>query len=468
MTSNASLLIPLSSFRSVAWPAMPDTNGTAMLALQYQLEQSQWWPPDLLRAKQMDQLQALLPHACNTINFYRERLGAAGYVPGQPLTEAIWQAIPILTRSEIQRAGDALLSRRIPAAHGKPSEVQTSGSTGQPMKTYGTGITQFFWQVFTLRDHLWQRRELGGKLAIIRYWPDGSAAPPAGLHLPGWGPSTDAAFHTGPSSVLSIDSSITQQVEWLRKENPDYLLTHPTVARALAEHFIEHGLSLPGLREIRTLSEAMPPDLRALCQQAWGVPVVDMYTTREAGYVALQCPEHFHYHIQSENVLVEILDANGMPCEPGQTGRVVLTSLHNFAYPLIRYEIGDYAEMGEPCPCGRGLPVIKRVMGRVRNMMQLPGGEQRWPLLNYQAYREIVPLRQLQMVQRSSDGIEVHLVTERAITADEESRLAEAIRTSLGYDFTLNFHYCQEIPRSKSGKFEDFMCEIPVTNIEKS
>lgn len=468
MTGTALPLLPVSSFPSVAWPAMPGASGTAMLALQYQLGQSQWWPPELLRAKQMEQLQALLQHACHTIDFYRERLGAAGYVPGQPLTEAVWQAIPVLTRSEIQRAGDALLSRRIPAAHGRPGEVQTSGSTGQPLKTYGSGITQFFWQVFTLRDHLWQRRDLGGKLAIIRYWPDGSAAPPAGLHLPGWGPSTDAAFHTGPSSVLSIDSSTTQQAEWLLKEKPDYLLTHPTVARALAEHFIEHGFSLPELREVRTLSEALPSDLRALCRQAWGVPVVDMYTTREAGYIALQCPEHTHYHIQSENVLVEVLDASGAPCEPGQTGRVVLTSLHNFAYPLIRYEIGDYAELGEPCPCGRGLPVLTRVMGRVRNMLQLPDGEQRWPLLNYKAYREIVPLRQLQLIQRNSDSIEARLVTERPITADEESRLAEAIRASLGYHFTMNFNYCQEIPRSKGGKFEDFMCEIPVQNIEKT
>jgi phenylacetate-CoA ligase len=191
-----------------------------------------------------------------------------------------------------------------------------------------------------------------------------------------------------------------------------------------------------------------------------------MYTTREAGYVALQCPDYQHYHIQSENVLVEILDDNGLPCPPGEVGRVVITSLHNFAYPLIRYEIGDYAEVGETCPCGRGLPVIQQVMGRVRNMMQLPDGEQRWPLLNYRAYREIVPLRQLQLIQRSTNNIEVHLVTERSVTTAEESSLAEAIRASLGYHFALRFNYCKEIPRSKSGKFEDFMCEIPATNIK--
>lgn len=464
MTSNASQLTPTSSFRSVAWPAMPSAGGAAVLALQYQLEQSQWWSPEVLRAKQMEQLQGLLLHAHHTIGFYRERLGAAGYVAGQPVTDAIWQAIPILTRSEVQDAGDALLSSAIPVSHGKPNEVQTSGSTGRPLKTYGTDITQFFWHAFNLRDHLWHRRDLGGKLAIIRYWPDGSAAPPAGLHLPGWGPSTDVAFHTGPSSVLSIDSNVTQQTAWLLNENPDYLLTHPTVARALAEHFIEHGLSLPKLREIRTLSEALPPDLRALCQKAWGVPVVDVYTTREAGYVALQCPEHQHYHIQSESVLVEILDASGAPCVPGQSGRVVLTSLHNFAAPLIRYDLGDYAEVGESCPCGRGLPVIKRILGRVRNMMILPGGEQRWPLFNFPELQKAIPLLQIQLVQHSINGIEVRLVAARPINAEEESRLAQVLHHSLGHPFDLTFSYLQEIGRSKSGKFEDFICEVVLTN----
>lgn len=456
-----STLIPKSAIQSVVWPSMPGANAALMLAMQYQLEKSQWWSEDLLRAKQMEQVGALLKHAYHSIGFYRERLSAAGYTAENPISDATWQAIPILSRSEIQQAGDALLSSQIPASHGQAAESRTSGSTGRPLKTYDTGITQLFWFTLTLREHLWHKRDFAAKLGIIRYWADSSANPPSGLHLPGWGPATDVAFHTGPSSVLSINSSITQQVEWLLREKPDYLLTHPTVARALAEHFIEHKIPLLSLREVRTLSESLPHDLRALCQQAWGVPVVDMYSSREAGYMALQCPEHQHYHIQSENLLVEILDVNGMPCAAGQTGRVVLTSLHNFAYPLIRYEIGDYAEVGKPCPCGRGLPVIKRIMGRVRNMMQLPGGEQRWPILNYNAYREIVPLRQLQLIQHSADNIEVRLVIERVVTPGEELRLAEAIRTSLGYPFTLNFNYCQEIRRSKSGKFEDFMNEIP-------
>src|SRR6185295_14515719 len=99
----------------------------------------------------------------------------------------------------------------------------------------------------------------------------------------------------------------------------------------------------------------------------WGVGVVDVYSSEECGQIALQCPEHEQYHVQSESVLVEVLDDEGRPCAPGTIGRVVLTTLQNFAMPLIRYDIGDFAEPGPACPCGRALPVLTRIVGRVRN-----------------------------------------------------------------------------------------------------
>ena len=97
-----------------------------------------------------------------------------------------------------------------------------------------------------------------------------------------------------------------------------------------------------------------------------------MYSSQEVGYIALECPTGESYHVQAENVLVEVLDDQDRPCSPGDVGRVVVTALHNFATPLLRYDIGDYAEVGAPCPCGRGLPALRRIMGRQRNMALLP------------------------------------------------------------------------------------------------
>src|SRR6185437_16003324 len=160
---------------------------------------------------------------------------------------------------------------------------------------------------------------------------------------------------------------------------PHYLLSYPSNSRALARYAQREKIRLPGLRAVHTYGEPLTPDVREACREAWGVPAIDVYSCEELGFVALQCPRHEHYHVQSESVLVEILDEDGLPARPGEIGRVVLTSLHNFAMPLIRYAIGDYAEVGAPCPCGRGLPVIERLLGRRRNMVTLPDGRRAWP-----------------------------------------------------------------------------------------
>ncbi|MEE8213348.1 MAG: phenylacetate--CoA ligase family protein, partial [Alphaproteobacteria bacterium] len=167
-----------------------------------------------------------------------------------------------------------------------------------------------------------------------------------------------------------------------------------------------------------------------------------------------------HYHVQSENVLVEILDKDGKPCPPGEVGRLVVTDFHNFATPLIRYEIGDYAEAGEPCSCGRGLPVLRRILGRVRNIATLPSGEKFWPRFYSDDLAGIAPVRQVQLVQRSVHDIDVRLVVARALTGDEEERLKSVILEYLGHPFTLRFTYVDEIPRSASGKYEDFLSVI--------
>jgi phenylacetate-CoA ligase len=106
------------------------------------------------------------------------------------------------------------------------------------------------------------------------------------------------------------------------------------------------------------MSEVLDPETCDDCQKYWGGPVIESYSAKEAGTIALQCPEHGRLHVQSESLLLEILYESGRACAPDKIGCVVISDLHNLALPLIRYEIGDYAEAAEPCPCGRGLPTL--------------------------------------------------------------------------------------------------------------
>ena len=448
-----------SEIEGLGWPAVPDQRGAGVLAVLFQLEQSQWWPRERIESAQFDQLGTLLRHAATTVPFYADRLRD---LPDGPLDAEAWSRIPLLSRAEIQAAGSELESRRLPQSHGRTLEIFTSGSTGKPIRAARTQAWELFWSAFTLRDHLWHRRDFSGTLATIRESGKGKALYPKGTRAPYWGRSSAAIFTTGPSVNLNVTTPIDQQVEWLQRENPDYLVTHPTLAERLARACLERGVTLPKLRQVETIAEVLGPATRALCREAWGVPVTDIYSAREAGYIALQCPDHEHYHVQSESLLVEVLDPDGKTCAPGSVGRVVLTPLHNFAMPLIRYDIGDFAEVGPPCPCGRGLPVIKQIFGRRQNMLVLPNGEERWPLLSsgdIRALLALAPIEQYQLAQTAPEAIELRVVTGRAITTEEEARLKRWVQDKFGAPFTARVQAVDDLARSTAGKFQDFVNE---------
>ena len=110
------------------------------------------------------------------------------------------------------------------------------------------------------------------------------------------------------------------------------------------------------MEKLYLAGESISPGTRTEIEEGFGADVVDRYGAMETGQMALQCPEGIHYHVQSENVVVEVVNADGQPVEPGEQGRVVVTTLHNYAFPLIRYQIDDVVTLGDSCSCGTWSP----------------------------------------------------------------------------------------------------------------
>ena len=450
---------PRSRFDALRWPALPSPSSAVLLVLSQQLEASQWLPAEQLQAHQFAQLEALLTHASASVPFYRERLAAAGWQPGDSLDAGRWADLPVLTRRDVQSAGASLHSSADLAHFGPLGETGSSGSVGEPVRIRKTAVDNLYWMANTLRDHQWHERDVSGGLASIRVWQDRRLGrPPHGTVLADWGPPASELWETGPSALLDVTAGVEEQAAWLMRHDPDYLVILPSCLQALLDFCERHELMPRFLREVRTLGETISPGLRARCSEQWQVPVVDTYSSQEVGYLALQCPQAGGYHVMAESMLLEVLDDAGLACAPGEIGRVVVTPLHALAMPLIRYEMGDLAEQGAPCACGRGLPTLARILGRTRNLVTLPGGRRQWPLVGYARYREIAPVRQYQFVQHSLREVEVRLVTERVLAGDEERRLAEVMQEALGHPFTLRFRYYHEhIPRGPGGKFEEFV-----------
>ena len=454
---------PKSDIQGITWPGLPTARGTNILALLYQLEQSQWWDPDKLIEQQFAQLNQLVLHASSTVPFYRGSLKRAGVTAGKVVTPENWRKLPILMRSNIQFAGEKLASKKLPPDHGNVGEIFTSGSTGKPIRAVQTALWQMYREAFVMRNQLWHRRDLTGTFAYMRTSTKGKSMYPEGDKADSWSDVTSIVADTGASFGLNVMTPTEQKVEWLQRRDPDYLLTHPTIIHDLARYCLDQGIRLKSLRQVGTISETLKPATREVCREAWGVSIVDVYSSREAGCLALQCPDHEHYHTQSESVYLEILNDDGEPCDVGEVGRVVITLPHNFAMPLIRYELGDYAEVGEACPCGRGLPVIKRILGRTQNMLVLPSGERRWPLLsssNIKALLAIGPIGRYQIVQTSTSSILVRLETPRNLTPDEENSVRSWITEKLAFPFDVTIESTEEIPLSSAGKFDDFVSTV--------
>ena len=138
---------------------------------------------------------------------------------------------------------------------------------------------------------------------------------------------------------------------------------------------------------------------------------------------------------------------------------MVVTSLHNFASPFIREDLGDVARVGAPCSCGRGLPVLERILGRQRTFALRPNGERVFVATMHGLF-EIPAIRQWQLTQKTIEEIEVKLVVACALSEAEERQARQAIIDRLGYEYKLPLVYVDDIPREASGKYQEFKSEI--------
>jgi phenylacetate-CoA ligase len=443
--------------------AVPTLEGRQLGAVIEKFEQSQWWSTEALERYQFSQLEALLGHAYETVPFYRERLGGAGYRPGQAITPEFWKRLPLLERRDLQDQRDALRSTRIPAEHIGSYKVSTSGSTAMPVSLWRTRLQALMLSAVVLRKLLWQSCDFQLKLGVVMRDRDNRPFSPVGRRYADWNPPSSLVFQTGPATVLGSQASAAEIAEWLLREQPNYLRIVPTLLKELSFHFLDRKLELPQLKGIMCSGEVVGSDLRELTRETFGLGVFASYGASEVGTIALQCPMHEHYHVQAETALVEVLDAEGMPCASGETGTVIVTPLQGFATPLIRYVVGDRAIAGAPCPCGRPHPVLQQVAGRMRDQIMLPSGARRYCYVGGLAFWQFRDIRQFQLVQRSLHDLEVKLVVRQPLTEEVKVEVARRVKTATSEHFSVALTYHDSIPLTAGGKFQDLVCEVETT-----
>ena len=436
--------------QDTGWPVMPTIKDAYALALQYQFEESEWWPEERLQFHQLHRLEHVINHAARTVPFYRKRLAQVAGKRHGTLTIEDFRQLPVLRRQDIQDAGDAFVSSEFPASHGRQFVGQTSGSTGRPVTFRGTDVTDLFTTAVGLRADLWHKRDFSVKMVSI------ITAKKANDQARKW----SAVPSTGPLIRLDLARPINELFDAVLREAPGYLITHPNALMAMIERSQQLGRAPQGLLAALTFGERVEPELREAVRNVWKADVTDSYSATEFGPIAVQCPETTKLHVMSENVLLEVLNDDERPCQPGEVGRAVVTSLHNFATPFIRYELGDHVALGEACPCGRGLPVIEQVIGRERELVVYPSGDRQFPEARLHTLRPELPIKQFQLTQRTVESIEVKLAVSRPLTNAEEEIVRSTLTDRLRYAFRFEFIYVDEIPRAPNGKYFQYISDI--------
>jgi phenylacetate-CoA ligase len=432
------------------FPTIPDHYAGIVWHIISQLRRFERFTPQQAARQQAAQLTSLLRHAFRQSPFWRERLTEAGWTPEDLADHSLLRSLPPLSRADLQtRFGD--MRARLDPGYGPITTVQTSGSTGNAVRVEKCRAQSFLYDALTMRDHFWHRRDLSKKLSVIR--GKVKTGP-----RPNWGHPVSRLVKSGPASALNAESlSLEGQLDWLVAEKPTYLLLSGMRLDAIAQFALERAVRIENLQQITSYATAVSPEIRALAREAFGVEIKDLYSTEEVGYIACQCPEHDVYHVQSEAVIAEIVDENGAPARVGEPGRVLVTVLHSFAMPLIRYDIGDMAVAGEPCACGRTLPVITRILGRQETMLTLPDGRRILAGIRARDFMDIAPVRDYRVVMYADDVVDVFVTAQDSLQDSIRENIARMVQTRLCYPFPTRVKQVKEIDWGKSWKREPFV-----------
>jgi phenylacetate-CoA ligase len=336
-------------------------------------------------------------------------------------------AMPVLQKAEVVTLGDRLVAEVFPEARDRIVAVTvSSGTTGRPTRISHSLASARILGVLKQREYRWFRFDPAstlGSIHIAAHLPrqsDGSLLRDGQVLQQAAWPTMSGVFATGRHFCFNVTNPVGQQLDFLRRLKPRYLLACPQSLELLALAAAPDwpSTSLEGLLAV---SEPLTPGMRRHIKRSFASEVHQNYGLNEIGAVAVRCAAG-RYHVHTENCHVEVLGDDGKPVAPGATGRLIVTALANTAMPLLRYDTGDLGVACDTlCPCGRTMPAFADVIGRYSTIAHLPPGTLESVAVLREAIAEMEPrlvrgLRQIQIHQYRDGRFELRVVTDEAVS----------------------------------------------------
>jgi phenylacetate-CoA ligase len=427
---------PLNNFRTVFPRQLPEA-ATRVLHIHQQLRKFERFTPQQQSKLLAGQLNHLLEHAKRHAPFWSERL-AKWSVKEEPLPQILDRIQP-LARKELQSEFDRLSAKFAKRDALGVAQGSTSGSTGTPVRF--ERCTKLYlpqYHAVGLLCSRWHGIDSQKPLGVIGSRCKDKERAPLGIPFRWLGPVA-VGFER-----CTKERDVADTYEYCAKRNPTYLQAGPTLLTSLARFALDHGRSDLRPELALTLGSLVTGEIREIVRQGLGAKIIDRYSCEETGYIAIQCPKHDHMHVISPVTMMEIVDDNGAPCAPGQPGRVLITSMQSYAMPLIRYEIGDIAEWGEPCDCGINMPVIKRLWGRTRHLITTPDGRKTYARIYARDFESIAGLQEYRFVLHQNAVVVAQLRTSEPSSALAQA-VTERVQRALSYPYPVRVQYVPKI-----------------------
>lgn len=425
-----------------------------------ELRKTQWLSEEELKKFQWVRLEKILRHAYRSVPFYKNLFDEIAIDVENGISIEDFFKIPLLNKEMIAKNRGKLISTRY-----KPSEIaldMTSGSTGKKL-------------VFYREKKVDKRIDYLREAALVRCmeWLDVDRYDKIVML---WGSQMNISrmerlkhriwrfiFPTLPLSSYDLNpKKMTLYSKKINRFNPKAIVGYASALYLFANHLDKNQIEIIGKKHIISSAETLYQYQRETIERVFKSKVIERYGSREFGIIAQECMKHNGLHVIAEHVFVEILDEEGNPCQPGKLGKIVITDLDNYCFPFIRYEIEDIGIFSnKTCECGRGLPLLERVEGRIFDIIVGTNGNYFtgtfWTILLRTYVRGI---KRFQVIQENFSELIIKLETDEFFTECEKNKLLGYIHEKCGKDMKVDIQLVHDIPLTKSGKHRFVISKI--------
>lgn len=421
---------------------------------------------DQMSAAGLDELAAtrlrgLIEDSYENVPYVRSYLDEAGIGPSQIQGPADLVRLPVVRKADMRANREKLRSPRA----GKLTAYSTTGSTGDPL-------------LFDL-----PKRRIASRVAcrqrVTRWWGLSLGdrefvlwGSPAELTRQDW--LRDVRDWFLATKLLSAfemsEATMASYIDTMQRQGCRMLFGYPSAVYLLCLYARKQGLNLRklGLKTVFVTGEVLWPSQRDVITETMNCPVADGYGGRDSGFLSHECPQG-GMHILSDAVILEVVDADGRPVPPGESGEIVATDLYSHGVPFIRYATGDRGVLSrERCRCGRALPLLEKIEGRLMEYFVTPDGRTIPGGSVFYAFYGIDGVEQFKVVQKTVDLFHIQIVTGPAYREESEKQIREGLIRRMRSPVEMTFEYLKQFPPDPTGKFRCVVSEVamaPTINV---